>query len=54
MEESRTATKFREYLLKEDFEMSLFSIPARFCSGKEQYETYGRRIERNLPDKSDV
>lgn len=53
-EESRAATKFREYLLDEGFEMSQFSIYTRFCSGKEQYEAYVRRIERNLPDKGDV
>ncbi|MEZ5708550.1 MAG: CRISPR-associated endonuclease Cas2 [Blastomonas sp.] len=53
-EESRAATKFREYLLDEGFEMSQFSIYARFCSGKEQYEAYIRCIERNLPDKGDV
>ncbi len=53
-EESRAATKFREFLLDEGYEMSQFSIYARFCSGKEQYETYVRRIESSLPDKGDV
>lgn len=53
-EESRAATKFREFLLDEGYEMSQFSIYARFCSGKEQYETYVRRIESHLPEKGDV
>lgn len=53
-EETRAATKFREYLLDEGFEMSQFSIYTRFCSGKEQYEAYVRRIEQNLPDKGDI
>ena len=53
-EQSRADTKFREFLLDEGYEMSQFSIYARFCSGKEQYETYVRRIGANLPEKGDV
>src|SRR5690554_530675 len=53
-EQARAATKFREFLLDEGFEMSQFSIYARFCSGKEQYETYVRHIGANLPDKGDI
>jgi CRISPR-associated protein Cas2 len=52
--ESRAATKFREFLLDEGFEKSQFSIYARFCNGKEQYEAYLRRIEAHLPDKGDI
>ena len=52
--QARAATKFREYLLDEGFEMSQFSIYARFCSGKEQYEAHVRDIESNLPEKGDV
>jgi len=53
-EQSRAATRFREYLLDEGFEKSQFSVYARFCNGKEQYEAYMRRIEANLPDKGDI
>lgn len=53
-EQSRAATKFREFLLDEGFEKSQFSVYARFCNGKEQFETYMRRIELNLPDKGDI
>lgn len=52
--QAREATTFREFLLDEGFEMSQFSVYARFCSGKENYETYLRRIERNLPEKGDI
>ena len=52
--EMRAATKFREYLLDEGFEKSQFSIYARFCNGKEQYEAYLRRIESHLPDRGDI
>ncbi|GLT02486.1 hypothetical protein GCM10007897_38980 [Sphingobium jiangsuense] len=53
-EQSRAATKFREFLLDEGFEKSQFSVYARFCNGKEQFETYMRRIEANLPDRGDI
>ena len=53
-EQMRAATRFREYLLDEGFEMAQFSIYARFCSGKEQYESHVRRIESNLPEKGDI
>ena len=49
-ERSKAATKFREFLLDQGFEMSQFSIYLRFCSGKEQYEALSRRIEQNLPE----
>lgn len=37
-EQARAATKFREFLLDEGFEKSQFSVYARFCNGKEQFE----------------
>ncbi|MGE4432130.1 MAG: CRISPR-associated endonuclease Cas2 [Sphingobium sp.] len=53
-EQSRAATKFREFLLDEGFEKSQFSVYARFCNGKEQFETYMRRVEANLPERGDI
>ncbi|NQV94452.1 MAG: CRISPR-associated endonuclease Cas2 [Sphingomonadales bacterium] len=53
-EEARNATKFRELLLDEGYEMAQFSIYVRFCSGKEQYQTFVRRISANLPEKGNV
>ena len=52
--QSRAATKFRQYLLDEGFEKSQFSIYARFCNGKEQFEANLRRIEANLPERGDI
>ncbi len=52
--QSRAATKFRQFLMDEGFEMSQFSVYARFCNGKEQFEAYLRRIETNLPDRGDI
>lgn len=53
-EEARIATKFREFLLDQGFEKSQFSVYARFCNGKEQFETYIRRVEANLPDSGEI
>ena len=51
---SKSATKFREFLLDQGFEMSQFSVYARFCNGKEQYETHLRRIRDALPPRGEV
>lgn len=48
------ATKFRHHLLDLGFEMSQFSNYLRFCNGKEQFESYVRKIEGNLPAWGDV
>lgn len=52
--EMRDATKFREFLLDQGFEMSQFSIDARFCNGKDSYESHLNRIEDNLPEKGEI
>lgn len=52
--ERKAATKFRKFLLDQGFEMSQFSVYLRFCSGKEQVETYTRRIEKNVPQTGKV
>ncbi|HEY4201338.1 MAG TPA: CRISPR-associated endonuclease Cas2 [Devosiaceae bacterium] len=48
------ATKFRMALLDLGFEMSQLSNYLRFCNGKEQFESYSRKIEAQLPDLGDV
>ncbi len=50
----RDATKFRQFLLDEGFEMSQLSVYARFCNGKESFDAHLRRIEGHLPEKGDV
>lgn len=47
--ERRAATRFRNDLLDQGFEMCQFSVYMRFCGGKEQVETYTKRIEKALP-----
>ncbi|HTM78913.1 MAG TPA: CRISPR-associated endonuclease Cas2 [Devosia sp.] len=48
------ASKFRMGLLDLGFEMSQFSNYLRFCNGKEQFESYVRKIEAQLPEWGDV
>ncbi len=52
--QARDATRFRQFLLDQGFEMSQFSVYARFCNGKDAYQSYLRRIESSLPEKGDV
>jgi CRISPR-associated protein Cas2 len=52
--ERKAATRFRKFLLDQGFEMSQFSVYMRFCSGKEQVETYAKRIEKELPKTGKV
>lgn len=52
--EMRDATKFHEFLLDQGFEISQFSIYARFCNGKDRYESHLKRIEGNLPEKGEI
>lgn len=53
-EQRREATRFREYLLDQGFEMSQLSIYMRFCAGKEQVEAMNRKIAANLPSTGKV
>ena len=48
--ERKAATKFRKFLLDQGFEMSQFSVYLRFCAGKEQAETYTKRVSKNTPE----
>lgn len=50
----KAATKFRHALLDLGFEMSQFSNYLRLCAGKEQFESYVRRIETQLPEAGEV
>lgn len=48
------ATKFRQFLLDQGFEMSQLSNYIRLVNGQDQFDTYIRRIESNLPGRGDV
>lgn len=48
--ERKAASKFRNYLLDQGFQMSQFSVYLRMVSGKEQAGTLYKRIKDNLPE----
>lgn len=52
--ERKAATGFRNGLLDMGFEMSQFSVYARFCTSQTQIDTYCRRIESDLPEGGNV
>lgn len=52
--ERRAATKFRQKLLDEGFEMAQFSVYLRFAASKEAAEVYVERIRRELPKSGKV
>ena len=52
--ERRDATKFREFLLDQGFEMCQLSVYMRFCAGKEQAQVYTKRVQFGLPPSGNV
>jgi CRISPR-associated protein Cas2 len=48
------ATRFRNFLLDQGFEMSQFSNYLRLVNGQEQFDTHVRHIEGSLPPRGDV
>lgn len=52
--ERKAAAGFRLKLLDLGFEMTQFSVYLRFCAGKEQAESYERRIEEAMPSSGKV
>lgn len=52
--ERRNATRFRDMLLDEGFEMAQFSVYLRFAPSKQAAETYIGRIRNALPRSGKV
>lgn len=52
--ERKTATKFRNFLLDNSFEMVQFSVYLRPCPGKEHVERLIKLIEMNMPEEGKV
>ena len=52
--ERKAATKFRNFLLDEGFEMVQFSVYLRFAESKEVAETRINRIQSELPKQGKV
>lgn len=52
--ERKTATKFRNFLLDNSFEMVQFSVYIRPCPSKEHVERLVKLIELNMPEEGKV
>ena len=52
--ERKTATKFRNFLLDNSFEMVQFSVYLRPCPSKEHVERLVKLIEVNMPEEGKV
>ncbi len=50
----RTATKFRNFLLKDGYFMVQFSVYCRICNGYDDVEKHKIRIRSNKPDNGSV
>ena len=50
----RSATQFRNFLLKDGYYMVQFSVYARICNGYDSVKTHRNRLTRNLPDNGSV
>jgi CRISPR-associated protein Cas2 len=53
-QERKAATRFRQGLQDEGYEMSQFSVYLRFVSGKEQAAAHARRVRAMLPSTGKV
>lgn len=52
--ERKTATRFRNFLLKDGYMMVQFSVYARICNGQDRLDKHMQRIQSNLPKKGSV
>lgn len=52
--ERKLAHDFRDFLVKEGFQMAQFSVYARFTTSREQMETLLKKIQRNMPPRGKV
>ena len=52
--ERRTATKFRNFLIKDGYMMIQFSVYARICNGKDRVDKHLQRVQSIIPDKGNV
>lgn len=53
-EERHTATRFRNFLLKDGYMMIQFSVYARVCNGQERVDKHLSRLHSIIPSKGSV
>ena len=52
--ERRTATRFRNFLLKDGFNMLQYSVYTRLCPNRDVAEKHMNRVKRNAPDVGSI
>lgn len=52
--ERKSATKFRNFLLKDGYHMVQWSVYSRICNGTDAIATHKSRLQQNLPEKGSV
>ncbi len=52
--ERKSATQFRNFLLKDGYYMMQFSVYSRVCNGNDDVEKHAKRLRANLPDNGSV
>lgn len=50
----KAATKFRNFLIKDGYQMVQFSVYSRVCNGYDSVKTHERRLKQNLPENGSV
>lgn len=50
----KAATKFRNFLLKDGYQMLQYSVYTRVCNGYDTVQTHERRLRANLPPNGSV
>lgn len=53
-DDRKIATEFRQFLLDRGFEMAQLSVYVRFCSGKDQSDTFVKQIRATIPARGRV
>lgn len=52
--EQKSATQFRNFLIKDGYYMIQYSVYARICGGYDSVETHRRRLSDHLPDNGSI
>lgn len=50
----KAAAKFRNFLVKDGFQMLQYSVYTRVCNGYDSVKTHENRVRRNLPENGSV
>lgn len=50
----KAAAKFRNFLVKDGFQMLQYSVYTRVCNGYDSVKTHENRVSRNLPPNGSV